>query len=179
MLKPKNKVSKIILPTIDGQEFNTELLKGKKYLISFFRFATCPFCNLRVHELVKRHEEFDKDFSIVAIFDSSVENLKKSTSKHNAPFPVLADETNKYYKIFGVKKSLHGMLWGMLKRFPSLMKSIIVYGNFPWPINGSLLTMPAEFLIDESGNIVKAYYGKDEGDHLPIEEIIEFSRNEY
>lgn len=32
--------------------------------------------------------------------------------------------------------------------------------------------IPADFLIDEHQNISKAYYGKDFGDHLPIEEIL-------
>jgi peroxiredoxin len=166
----------IILPSIDGGEFDTSKLIGKKYLISFFRFATCPFCNLRVHELVKRNMDFGSNFTIAAIFDSSIENLKKHTSKHNAPFAILADETNKYYKLYGVKKSFWGMINGMVKRFPTLMKSIILHGNIPLPINGSLITMPAEFLVNEKGEIAKSYYGRDEGDHLPLDEIIEFSK---
>lgn len=32
--------------------------KGKKVFIGFFRHAGCPFCNLRVHTLSKRREEF-------------------------------------------------------------------------------------------------------------------------
>jgi hypothetical protein len=31
--------------------------------------------------------------------------------------------------------------------------------------------MPADFLIDEHGNIVEAYYGGDAGDHLAFERI--------
>jgi hypothetical protein len=33
----------------------------------------------------------------------------------------------------------------------------------------------ADFLIDEEGHIVQAYYGKDEGDHLPLSEIEKFA----
>jgi hypothetical protein len=31
--------------------------------------------------------------------------------------------------------------------------------------------MPADFLIDEKGNVVETYYGKDAGDHIPMERI--------
>ena len=34
--------------------------------------------------------------------------------------------------------------------------------------------MPADFLIDEQGYIVEAYYGEDAGDHIPFERIEQF-----
>lgn len=55
-------VTPITLPCIDGSTFNLESMQGKRYIISFFRFASCPFCNLRVHELVKRFEELGENF---------------------------------------------------------------------------------------------------------------------
>ena len=35
--------------------------------------------------------------------------------------------------------------------------------------------MPLSLLIDEKGIIQAIYHGKDEGDHMPIEQVIEFS----
>ena len=35
--------------------------------------------------------------------------------------------------------------------------------------------MPAEFLVDRDGIIQTVYYGKDEGDHMPFEEIKAFA----
>jgi len=177
-IKKGDKISEIVLPQISGSEYSTKKLIGQNYMISFFRFASCPFCNLRIHQLVNQYSEFGIGFTIVALFDSPLHNLIKHTSKHQAVFPILADEENKYYKIFGIKKSVIGVLAGIIKRFPALMKSMFVYGNFPIEIKGSMLTMPADFLIDENGIVVEAYYGKDEGDHLPIEKVIEFSKQE-
>lgn len=34
--------------------------------------------------------------------------------------------------------------------------------------------LPADFLIDENGYIVEAYYGQDIGDHIPFERIENF-----
>ena len=95
-----NKLDEIILPSISGKEFNTNKLKGKKILLSFFRFATCPLCNLRIHEIVKNYNQFGKNFEIVIIFNSSELYLTKTMKKHNAPFTILADENFKYLKFF-------------------------------------------------------------------------------
>jgi len=169
-----DKVIPIELPSIDGTEFSSKNLQGKRYMLSFFRFASCPFCNLRVHELVQKFNEFGDNFTIIAIFDSPLVNLQKHAGKHKAPFQILADEKNIYYKKYAIERSHWGMLKGMIGRMPRLLKGMFK-GYIPWPMKGSLLTMPADFLVDERGIIQTAYYGKDEGDHLPLELIKNFS----
>ena len=82
------KATNIKLPAIDGSILNTEILKGKQYMLSFFRFASCPFCNLRVNELVRRFGEFGKDFTIIAVFTSPLDILARHAGGHNAPFPI-------------------------------------------------------------------------------------------
>lgn len=168
------KINNIVLPSIDGQMFETNSLTGKPYMISFLRFASCPFCNLRINEFVRRFEEFGDDFTIVAIFDSPLDNLKRHTEGHKAPFPILADEENKYYREFGIEHSVYGLLKGMIMRMPTLIKGMFK-GYIPTSFKGSLTTMPADFLIDREGIIQVAYYGEDEGDHLPFDKVKEFS----
>lgn len=169
--------SRIKLPAIDGSYFDTDTLNGRPYMLSFFRFATCPFCNMRVHELVKRFDEFGDNFTIVAIFDSPLENLVRHAEGHKAPFPILADANNKYYKEYAIERSLIGTLKGMVLRMPVLIKGMLM-GHIPLPIKGNLTTMPADFLIDNDGIIQTTYYGTDDGDHLPIEIIKEFASNQ-
>jgi len=101
-LKTGDKVKNIKLKAIDGSMFDLESIKGKPFMLSFLRFATCPFCNLRVNQLVKRFDEFGGDFTIVAIFDSPFENLVRHAKGHEAPFPILADENKKYYKEYDI-----------------------------------------------------------------------------
>ncbi len=174
-LTPDSILKNIQLPAIDGSLFDSESIKGKPVMLSFFRFASCPFCNLRVNELVRRFDEFGDDFTIIAIFDSPLDNLTRHTEKHKAPFPILADESNKYYKEYGIEHSFIGMLKGMIFRMPTLLKGMFK-GYVPLIFKGSLTTMPADFLIDREGNIKVAYYGKDEGDHLAFEQVKEFSK---
>lgn len=145
-------------------------------MLSFLRFASCPFCNLRVHELVKHFAEFGNDFNIVAVFDSPLDNLVRHTEGHKAPFPILADETNRYYREYGIEHSLSGVVKGMVLRMPTLISGMLM-GYVPKTIKGSMTTMPADFLIDKNGIIQVAYYGNDEGDHLSFEQVKEFSLN--
>ncbi|NOQ36235.1 MAG: redoxin domain-containing protein, partial [Methylococcaceae bacterium] len=154
------------LPAIEGDPFNLETLKGKRYLLSFFRFASCPFCNLRLHQLITRLNEFDEKFTLIAVFNSPLENLTEHVDKHQSPFPILADEKGIIYQHYGVEKSFIGVLKGMIFRMPTLLKAMFIKGYFPSKRQGSMTTMPVDFLIDEQGIIQTAYYGKDEGDHL-------------
>jgi thioredoxin-dependent peroxiredoxin len=78
-LRAGDTVKPINLPGIDGATFHLESLKGKRLMLSFYRFASCPFCNLRIHELVKRHDELGKAFSLVAVFDAEIDDLKRHT----------------------------------------------------------------------------------------------------
>lgn len=176
MLKPEDKAKLIELTDINGDTFSLESVKGKKVLLTFFRFAGCPFCNLRVQQLIQNREKLGDSFAIVGVFDATLKNLQKNLSKHNAPFTLLADKENIAYKAYGVQRSIMGVLIGMIKHFPSLLKSMFIKRNIPTNFGGSLLTMPANFLINEQGIIEVAHYGKDEFDHLPFEDILAFAQ---
>jgi peroxiredoxin len=176
--KPGDKISALKLPAIDGSLFDLDNLKGKPFMLSFFRFASCPFCNLRVHELVKKHDLLPADFKIVAVFDSTLHNLQQHAGKHHAPFPILADEHNTYYQLYDIEHSVLGVAKGMVLRMPKMLYGMFGKGYIPLTIGGSMTTMPADFLVDRQGIIREAYYGKDEGDHLAFERIREFAKQQ-
>ena len=171
-----SKIKHIKLPAINGSTFNSRSIEEKPLMVSFFRFASCPFCNLRVNELVKRYAEFGDEFIIIAIFDSPLGNLIRHTKGHHAPFFILADEDNKYYKEYGIEHSVLGVMKGIFGRMPTLLRGIIQQRYLPTIVyKGSLTTMPADFLVDRKGIIQFAYYGKDEGDHLSFDKVKAFS----
>ena len=113
-------------------------------------------------------------FTIVAVFDSPVDNLKAHVKRHKAPFPILADESNQYHREYGIERSLLGVAKGLCTRIPTLVKATLK-GFIPFRVKGSMTTMPADFLIDSNGTILEAYYGKDEGDHLPFPDVRAFA----
>ena len=170
-----DKVVELNLPAIDGTMFDLERVKDKCYMISFMRFAACPFCQLRIHQLISRWQELDDHFTVIVIFDSSLENLQKHTETQEAPFSILADEQAIYYHKFAIKKSILGIFKAMLFRMPTLLYAMGIKRYFPTSIKGKIMTLPADFLVDENGMINSIYYGKDSGDHMPFEQVKAFS----
>lgn len=168
-------IGELKLPAIDNSEFNIESIQGKRFLLSFYRFAACPFCNLRLHELVTRSAELPDNFEIVAIFDSPLDNLQRYANQHAASFPILADEKNIYYKKFNVQHSVMGAVKGAILRMPLALYAMFAKGYIPWTFKGSLTTMPLDILVDESGVVQAVYYGADEGDHMPFDQIKAFA----
>ncbi len=178
MLKPEQKIPAFTLPSLDGSEFKLTDMSGKPYLLAFFRFASCPFCNIRLHKLIKRMHELPEGFTIVAVFESTLPELQRYAEKHKAPFPILADAGGVVHDQFGISTSWLGVLKGMIFRLPTLLYAMFFKGYIPLTIGGRMHTMPADFLIDGNGVVREAYYGKDEGDHLDFEKIKEFAWNQ-
>ncbi|PKO83805.1 MAG: hypothetical protein CVU17_06915 [Betaproteobacteria bacterium HGW-Betaproteobacteria-11] len=47
-----DKIGNFRLPALDGAQFELSSLRGRPYLLSFFRFASCSFCNLPMRQSV-------------------------------------------------------------------------------------------------------------------------------
>ena len=163
------------LPAIDGSTFNMADMKGKRVILTFFRFSTCPLCNMRIRRIVQRWNEFSKDAVMVAVFDAKVGDLQKRMKKHDAPFVVVADETYEQFNKNGVKKSFFKFMWGAM-RSPLTLLQATLRGYVPLTLSISKLsTIPVDILIDEDGKVVQAHYCKDTADHLSLDRMIAFS----
>ncbi len=173
--KQGDRIGELKLPGIDNSEFNIETVTGKRYLLSFYRFAACPFCNMRLHELVTKYDELPDNFEIIAIFDSPLDNLQRYANGHDAAFPILADETNTYYRKFNVQHSIMGALKGAIFRMPTALYAMFGKGYIPWTLKGRMTTMPLDILVDENGVVRSVHYGRDEGDHMSFSQIKAFA----
>lgn len=163
------------LPAIDGSTFNMADMKGKRVILTFFRFSTCPLCNMRIRRIVQRWNEFSKDAVMVAVFDAKVGDLQKRMKKHDAQFVVVADETYEQFNKNGVKKSFFKFMWGAM-RSPLTLLQATLRGYVPLTLSISKLsTIPVDILIDEDGKVVEAHYCKDTADHLSLDRMIAFS----
>jgi peroxiredoxin len=151
---------------------------GRLTLLSFFRDAACPFCNFRIYELTNRHAELSAlGLEIVAVFSASQAEVLRFAGHRPRPFPLAADPTSTAHEIYGIERSLWRKLKAIVSRVPTLLKGMRLVGLAG--LNTSNL-MPADFLIDERGRIVEAYYGSDAGDRIPIERVEQFlNRRQY
>lgn len=157
---------------LDGQSVFLDQFTGKKILLSFFRGAACPFCSLRVRELILNHEALViQNIQVLAVFHSSKEEILEYSGKQNAPFPILPDPEFKLYKSYGIQSSILGKFktMGNLPKVWSALNS----GFFNLKSIGDPNTLPADFLIGEDQKIKLAYYGQDFGDHVPLNLLLD------
>ncbi|MBT3217070.1 MAG: redoxin domain-containing protein [Candidatus Marinimicrobia bacterium] len=169
-LKQGEEVPKFFTKDIFGIEHSTEKYIYQKWMLSFFRYASCPACNLRIHKLGQVYDKLqEQGFLILAVFESPKESILDYVAKDELPFPIIPDPDRKLYQQFGVESS-----WlGYLKGIPTAMIGMLK-GFLPAKMEGDLAMIPADFLIDEKGVIQTAYYGINIGDHLSIEQIWTF-----
>ena len=65
-----DKAPAIVLPAIDGSVFDLSKVKGKRVILTFFRFSSCPLCNMRIRKIKQRWGEFSEDTVMVGVFDA-------------------------------------------------------------------------------------------------------------
>ncbi len=177
-LKVGDSAPNISLPAIDGTKFDMSSVKGKRVIFTFFRFSSCPFCNIRIDRLMKRWNEFPEDTVMVGVFDAQIGELTKRMGKRNIPFTIVADETYEHFEKNGVEKSYPRFMWGAM-RSPITMIMATLKGYIPMTLSISKMsTLPADILIDEDGKIVEAHYCKDTVDHISIDRMIAFAKGE-
>ncbi|MBU1307608.1 MAG: redoxin domain-containing protein [Alphaproteobacteria bacterium] len=163
------------LETVDlfGAPVSLTALRGRKVLLSFYRYASCPLCNLRVHNMIGRHAAWSaQGLDVLAVFQSSAADIGKHVGRQDAPFPIVPDGSMRHYKRYGVETSWLGFLKAGLR--PDILMKAFAQGYLPAMFNGPLNRVPADFLIDENGRLVRCYYGADVGDHLPFDDIDAF-----
>ena len=159
---------------LSGKEINLSSYIGKPLILSFYRYAGCQFCNLRMHHFTKKYNSIYSPAGInaIAVFQSPVHKLRKYTAEHEAPFEIISDPKYKWYKAFGVEKSWSAFFKtgkNVLGFYESIAKG---YGRVD--PDGTINRIPADFLISPEGKVEEAYYGKDISDHIPFTRIQEW-----
>ena len=163
------------MPDMEGNDIRLANYRGKKVLLTFFRYATCPFCTIRFARMSQEMQHFsDMGIEIIGVFESSPEYIERYLSRRGLPFPVIADPEGVLYARYGVEKSFTGLLFGMF-RMPTLLRALFDSEYRMAKADGSLTRIPADFLIGEDQSIGDAYFGSDIGDHIPFKRIDQFA----
>ncbi|MBA1145598.1 AhpC/TSA family protein [Ectothiorhodospiraceae bacterium WFHF3C12] len=159
---------------IYGEAFRLGDLRGRRVMLSFFRDAACPFCNLRIYEMTHRYTEWRAaGMRVVAVFSSPAEQVRSFVARRPRPFFMISDPTLEIYARYGVQQSTAGLFKALALRMPRILGGI-AKGGRPRP-NPHVRLVPADFLIDEEGQVVESWYGRDTSDHLPLERVQAFA----
>lgn len=170
-LSPGAQAPSFELTDLHGQPVSLAGFRGRKLLLSFYRYASCPFCNLRVHQLSQRAPAWQaQGLDLVAVFQSPRESILEHAGAEPRPFAILPDPQRGLYRAYGVEGSWGGFLKAGLQ--VGKLAAALKEGFLPGRLEGEVNMVPADFLIDEEGRIAVAYYGRDISDHLD-EAVIE------
>jgi thioredoxin-dependent peroxiredoxin len=154
-----------------GEELSLERLRGSPVLLKFYRFATCPVCNLHMRGFIRRYAELGATGLRTLVFFHSPRARLEKTIETMLPFPVVPDPEKKVFRAYGVTHSLRGMF------APRVMQDYaraLAAGFSPGMLShdGGITGHPADFLLDGDGVIRLAHYGAHYADSLDTDAVL-------
>jgi len=142
-------------------------------MISFYRYSGCPFCNLRVTDMIRHYPIFEKqNLKMISFWQSTKEEILETVGKQDAPFPLVPDKEKKIYARYGVERHFLAPLKVLLN--PALALRALFSRFITMKIAGDVDLVPADFLVGPDLTVERAYYGSHIADHIPISEIESF-----
>lgn len=174
-LEPGSAAIPFRVTTLDGATISLDSFAKKPLLLMFFRYASCPMCNLRLLDLSRELPRLRAEgLEAVAFFHSSERRVRAAAGARKYPLHVVADPTRAIYRAYGTEVSWLPLLLSTVRlRFYWDWMRAMRHG-FWGGLDLQLGQMPADFLIGPDGRVRHAHYGRDIGDHLPIEAIEAF-----
>jgi peroxiredoxin len=159
---------------IVGRPVDLTALRGGPVLLTFLRNAACALCNLRVHELIERHEAHRRaGLSVIAVFESPAESMREYVGRQDAPFPLVADPEATLYSRYAVESSAAKVEATMA--MPATHERVAAAAALGFELTqqegSNFLRMPADFLIGADGTVLVAHYAQHVSDHLPLDAI--------
>lgn len=157
----------------NGRSISLADYSGKNLLLSFFRYAGCPFCNLTLIGLMDRYQNFSsRGLEALVFFQSDDDSIHKYVSAKKPPFPLIADSKQLVYDKYGIESSKLGALKSVI-RLPSIAPALASGKVVQGTIDGDGFLMPAQFIVGPDQKLAKVYYGSDFMDKMPFFEIEE------
>ncbi|MES2876230.1 MAG: peroxiredoxin-like family protein [Patescibacteria group bacterium] len=179
-LKTGDKVPDFWTRDIRGNEVDSREFKGHT-LVVFLRYAGCPFCNLAISRLTQEYKLLSKNTcNVVAFVQSTEENIEDNIIQRQdtaPPFPIVSDQQQDIYKLFGVTANAVKAAKYTAKHASHWIDATMRKGFKQANIDGSAFIVPAYFLIDKNGIIQLANYDAsfyDDEIFTPIYEQLNF-----
>ena len=149
-----------------------DLTDSDLVLLKFYRFATCPICNLHLREVIRRHDELERaGLTTVVLFHSPIGQLEKAI-EDQLPFKVVADPGKKIFREYAVEASWAGMAsLQVMRDYARAMAN--GFFSKPFGHEGGITGLPADFLVDREGVVRFAHYGKNYADTLRVDQLLE------
>ena len=161
--------------TLAGKRVALAALRGRTVLLKFYRFATCPVCNLHMHRFIKEYGALEAlGLTTVVLYHSPAERLQ-SAQRSVVPFDLVPDPDKRIFRTYGVETGWAGMLSSAVMRDYA---RALMAGLPPGLLtsDGGITGNPADFIVDADGRIAFAHYGRHYADSLDAAGIARIRR---
>ena len=138
------------ITAINGEASSlTDLVKGQKSVLLFYRGGWCPYCNLHLAEVGEMEKEIKElGFNIIAISPDSPEKLQESVEKQSLDYQLYSDADGELIKAMGLAFKAPENYGSMLSK---------VSGDK----NKGILPVSSLFITDGEGIILFQYVSPD------------------
>ncbi len=157
-----------LLNSKNEEVFIYDEIKDKKTIISFYRGAWCPFCNLELAEYRKLLK--DENINMIAISPELPVITEQNMISENLPFEILSDKDNKLAKKLNLCFHLPKYIKEVYKKLN--IDLAMSQGN-----SSDNLPIPATYVVDEKGVILKDWIYLDYMDRAEPEEVINYIKS--
>lgn len=166
-LKEGDMIPEFKLPNAKGENVDaSDLTSGGPAVISFYRGGWCPYCNLELKALQNSLPEIkDLGAKLVAITPETPDNSMTTSEKNNLEFEVLSDKGNEVARKFGLVFNLAEELKPIYDAFGIDIKGHNGDESFTLP-------MPATYVVDKNGKIIKSFVSEDHTQRMEPSEVI-------
>lgn len=159
------------LPELGGDSIElSRLLENGPLVISFYRGAWCPYCNLEMQALQRALPDIKAvGASLIAIAPELPEHAGEIREKGNLTFPLLHDWQNKVAHLYGLVFTLPDSLRPIYENFGiDLAES---QGNTSFD-----LPLPATYIVRGDGVVAHAFVDVDYTRRMEPSEIVDILR---
>ena len=166
-LKAGDRAPDFMLPDVHGNKVRLSvLLEQGPVVLSFYRGAWCPYCNLELRALQRALPELNSlGASLIAISPQSPDESLSTSEKNQLEFAVLSDADSRTAKAFGIAFDLAEELRPIYRRFGHALPD--KNGVDSW-----VLPIPATFIIAQDGIVALAFVDVDYRHRLDPAEIL-------
>ena len=167
-LKLGEKAPDFTLKNAFGQKVKlSTALKNGPVILSFYRGAWCPYCNLQLHTLHKSMPHFKKyGAQLILVTPQTPDKSKGQIEKDKYTFEVLSDLDSKVMKQYKLFYKLDSELVRVYKKLGLDVESFNGKGRNVLPIAGT-------FVIDKKGIIRAVHADVDYKKRMEPQEIID------
>lgn len=158
---------------LDGRRIHAGLYRRRTLtLLAFHRYAACPVCSDHLAEFRVRHAELHHaDVQVLAFFHSPAEKLRRYLDPRALPFPLIPDPERALYEAYGVVPKASMML-DPRSVLAALKAAAARAPGRAGDVDGTRAMVPADFLVDAGGRLVRVHYGEYLGDSWTVDTVL-------